>query len=135
MKSDTPNIWKIAGQTKYPVDAFFFIQRGLDYTVRHIHGEMAEDFDPQDADASRHISGPQLCEGLKQFALSEYGLMARAVLRRYRIYACEDFGHIVFAMVKAELMRKTDEDSIKDFIDVFDFSDAFDQKLVLSENG
>ena len=59
--------------------------------------------------------------------------MARSVLRRFKIYATEDFGHLVFAMVDSGVMRKTDEDSIADFIDVYDFSEAFANELQLSQ--
>jgi outer membrane receptor protein involved in Fe transport len=37
-----------------------------------------------------------------------------------------DFGRIVFAMVESGLMQKTDDDSIEDFRNVYDFKTAFD---------
>ncbi len=111
--------------TRYPVDAFVFVQRGLDFTVRRMHG----DPDPQpddDQDApSRHVSGHDLCLGLRDFGRKEYGLLARTVLHRWRVQRTEDFGHIVFAMVDAGMMHKTDQDSIADFRDVFSFEEAF----------
>lgn len=112
--------------TRYPLDAFVFVQRGLDYTVRREHGELADDFDPEDDDQpSRHVTGRMLCEGLRDFALRQYGLLAGTVLRRWRVTRCEDFGHIVFAMVESGMMHKTDDDSIEDFQDVFSFREAF----------
>ncbi|HAI10729.1 MAG TPA: hypothetical protein DCM28_03435 [Phycisphaerales bacterium] len=131
--SSEPSIYEIAQQTRYPVDAFIFIQRGLDFTVRRIHGDVPKDLDPEDDSTNRHVSGQELCEGLREFAISQYGLMARTVLRRFKIYATEDFGHLVFAMVDAGAMRKTEEDSIADFVDVYDFSDAFGSELQLSQ--
>ena len=122
----------IARKTKYPLDAFAFVQRGLDYTVRRTHGEHAAE--ARETDESRHVSGKQLCQGLRDFALQQYGLMARSVLRRWGITGCEDFGRIVFAMVDAQLMRKTDDDTIDDFTDVFDFAEAFSRELVLSDS-
>ena len=123
------NIQKTAESTKYPFDAFLFIQRGLDYAVRHIHGET----NTPDETTHRHISGDQLCHGLRNYAMDQYGLMARTVLQRWRINSCEDFGNIVFALVESGLMHKTDEDSIDDFIGVFDFNEAFTPNLQLSE--
>ena len=116
-----------AQKTKYPVDAFIFVQQGLDSTVHGLHHEAEENPDPK----LHHISGTQLCHGLRDFAIDQYGLMARTVLQRWSIHSCEDFGHIVFALVDASLMLKTDEDSIDDFIGVYDFSDAFTPKLSL----
>lgn len=131
--SAEPSIFDLAQKTRYTVDAFIFIQRGLDYTVRSIHGDIPKDLDTEDETTSRHVSGQQLCEGLRKFAISQYGLMARTVLRRFKIYSTEDFGHLVFAMVDAGVMRKTDEDSIADFINVYDFADAFGTQLQLSQ--
>jgi uncharacterized repeat protein (TIGR04138 family) len=51
--------------------------------------------------------------------------MARTVLHRWNIKRTEDFGKIVFAMVDLGLMRKTEEDTIRDFEGVFDFHEAF----------
>ena len=47
----------------------------------------------------------------------------------------EDFGRIVFALVDAGMMHKTDEDRIDDFVNVFDFKDAFTTELTIAENG
>ncbi len=122
---------EIASKTKYPLEAFLFVQRGLDFTVRKTHGEP----DPKNppAPGTRHVSGRELCMGLRDFAIREYGLMARAVLKRWHVNASEDFGHIVFAMVDSGLMQKTDEDTIHDFAHVFDFNDAFRPALSLKE--
>ncbi len=112
--------------TRYPLDAFIFVQRGLDFTVRREHGEPADDYDPSDPDQpSRHVTGQQLCLGLRDFAIQQYGLLAGTVLRRWRVTRCEDFGYIVFAMVDAGMMHKTDVDTIEDFTNAFSFREAF----------
>lgn len=125
--------------TKYPPEALAFVQRGLDYTVRQMHGDSplpdCDDPDYEREVEHRHVTGEQLCWGLRDFAIEQFGLMAQSVLRRWHITSCEDFGHIVFAMVDAQLMRKTDNDTIDDFCGVYDFSDAFAPKLTLTDNG
>lgn len=125
----------IARETRYPLAAFLFVQRGLDFTVRRLHGEPPEGAEPDDpaANESRHVSGHELCYGLRDFAIEQYGLLARTVLRRWCVESCEDFGHIVFAMVDAGLMHKNEQDSIDDFVDVFDFADAFAPELSLAD--
>lgn len=122
------DLLQVVAATKYPLDAFAFLQRGLGFTVEQIHGEASE---VDDESVSRHITGRQLCFGLRDYAIDQYGLMARAVLRHWRINGTEDFGRIVFAMVDAGLMHKTDEDCLDDFVDVFDFADAFTKRLEL----
>ena len=133
-----PDLMSVVDKTPYPVDAFFYVQRGLDYTVRQLHGDLdpleeADDDEDDLATSSRHVSGQELCRGLRDFAIHEYGLLARTVLSRWNITSCRDFGEIVFAMVESGLMHKTDDDTLRDFLDVFDFSTAFTPSLSLSE--
>ena len=132
MKNDyLSKLIPVARSTKYPLDAFLFVQHGLDFTVKRMHGQHTES---GTADESRHVTGRDLCVGIRDYALEQYGLLARTVLTRWNIQSCEDFGHIVFTMVDAQIMRKTDEDSIRDFIDVYDFNEAFTPKLELTNN-
>jgi uncharacterized repeat protein (TIGR04138 family) len=105
---------------RYPPAAFAFVRDGLAHTVKLVHGD-----DPADAD-HLHVSGQQLCLGLRDFAIKQYGLLAKTLLSRWNIKSTEDFGHIVYAMVDAGLMRKNDDDSLDDFRGVFDFDDLAD---------
>ena len=104
----------------YPFEAYEFVQRGLSYTVQKVHGTAV------DPDASRHVSGQQLCEGLREFALAQWGLLARVVLRRWNITGTHDFGRIVFALIEHGQMQRTQEDTVDDFRNVYDFKSAFD---------
>lgn len=108
---------------RYPPEAFQFVREGLEHTARLIHGELGEDDLASLPD--RHVTGTQLCLGLRDYALEQYGRLALTVLRRWNIRRTEDFGHIVFAMVDAGLLRKTEEDTLEDFRDIFDFSEEF----------
>jgi uncharacterized repeat protein (TIGR04138 family) len=105
----------------YPVDAYLFVREGLGFTVDKIHGQITE------PDASHHISGRDLCMGLREVALQRWGLLARTVLERWNITTTLDFGRIVFAMVEHNLMQKTDDDSLSDFRHVFDFPTALER--------
>jgi len=129
------DLMAVVNKTRYPLDAFIFVQRGLDFTVRREHGELEHEPEQLDPDAlqDRHVDGRTLCFGLRDYAHQQYGLMARAVLKRWNIHRSEDFGHIVFAMVDAGLMHKTDDDSVNDFVDVLDLANAFDEQLQLSD--
>lgn len=101
-----------------------FIRDGLAHTVEMVHGQ------PESAlagleDEQRHVSGQQLCLGLRDYAIQRYGLMSKAVLNKWGIRNTRDFGRIIFAMVEAGLMRKTEEDTLQDFDGVYDFDEAF----------
>jgi uncharacterized repeat protein (TIGR04138 family) len=104
----------------YPPEAFEFIQQGLAFTVQQIHGPKAS---PK---AKRHVTGQDLCEGLRQYAIGQWGFLARTVLRRWNITSTLDFGRIVFALIEVGQMQKTDDDTIDDFKDVYDFRTAFE---------
>jgi len=105
----------------YPLDAFAFVQEGLRHTVETLE-RSAEGMEAP----NRHVSGRELCIGLRDYAINEYGLLARVVLDRWGITKTDDFGSIVFAMVDAGLMRTSDEDSVEDFSGVYQFDSAFD---------
>ena len=68
---------------KYPVDAFNFVREGLQFTVERLHGEQ-----------QRHISGKDLCWGLRDYALEQWGLLAGTVLRNWGITDTQDFGRL-----------------------------------------
>lgn len=100
-------------------EAFEFVRQGLAHTVKSIHGDVPGD------DETRNVSGQQLCLGLRDYAVKQYGMLARTVLDRWGIQRTDDFGRIVFAMVDIGLMSKTEEDRMEDFRGVYDFEEAF----------
>lgn len=116
-----PDLGKLMSRMgAYSPHAIQFVRDGLAHTVKVIHGdgERAEE-------DSRHITGQQLCLGLKDYAIRQYGRLAKTVLNHWGVRTTDDFGKIVFAMVEAGFMRKTEEDSLEDFRAVFDFDEAF----------
>jgi uncharacterized repeat protein (TIGR04138 family) len=84
---------------------------------------------------SRHVTGQQLCLGLRDYAIKRYGMMAPAVLRAWNLRRTDDFGRIVFAMIEHGLMSKTAEDTLDDFRAVYDFEEAFAQESLLRHVG
>jgi len=107
----------IAGNPKYKIEAYSFILAALHSTMSQIK-------------SPRHISGRELCEGIRVYGIDQFGPMTRAVLNHWGIEKTVDFGRIVFALVDIGLMRKTEEDSLNDFKDVYDFEAAFHSKKI-----
>ena len=97
---------------RYKPEAYLFVLAGLHDTVIHL---------PE----PRHITGPELLEGLRVYGLDQFGPLAAQVFQHWGIGATEDFGHIVFALVGARLLRKTEEDTLEDFKEVYEFTQAF----------
>jgi uncharacterized repeat protein (TIGR04138 family) len=106
----------------YPAEAYEFVQRGLTYTVQKLHGSAAR------SGPSRHVTGQQLCEGLRELAMSQWGYLAQTVLQRWNITSTLDFGRIVFNLVRHRAMATTQHDSIDDFRNVYDFKSAFESR-------
>ena len=117
IKLDWKSIRQSAGP--YAQEALQFVRDGLAHAVKMIHGDQAS------GGGDRHVNGQQLCLGLRDYAITRYGLLARTVLARWGVTRTEDFGRIVFAMIEAGLLRRSDDDSAEDFRGVYDFDEAF----------
>ena len=59
--------------------------------------------------------------------------MTLTVLHEWGLRSCEDFGEIVFNMVEANLLAKTETDSREDFKAGYDFHEAFRQPFLPSK--
>lgn len=103
---------------RYTHDAYLFVREALDYTQKML-GRPSKD------DVPRHVSGRQLLDGIREFALQQFGPMSLTVLHEWGIRRCDDFGEIVFNMVENSLLAKTDDDSREDFKGGYDFDEAF----------
>ena len=84
---------------------------------------------PRRRQVERHVSGQELCEAARHYALQQYGFRAPTVLGTWGVHATSDFGEIVFSMIEIGQMRKTRRDKREDFHDVYDFGDAFSRDL------
>lgn len=113
-------------EARYHPDAYLFVRLGLSKTMRRLGREKAaEELTAETRVASRHVTGQELAKGLRDIAKRRYGLLARTVLQRWGIYNTLDFGRVVYALIDAGLMSKSDEDCLDDFRDVYDFKKAF----------
>jgi len=107
----------VANDRRYQRDAYIFLRDALDFTTKQqkkIKGVSV-----------RHVSGPELLDGVRQYALREFGPMVMTVFDSWGIRSSEDIGNMVFNLIGAGVFGKTEEDSIKDFKNVYDFEDVF----------
>jgi uncharacterized repeat protein (TIGR04138 family) len=109
----------LAKDTRYARDAYFFIRDALDVTKKRVHKESRE------SNEQKHVTGQELLEGIRQLALKEFGPMVVTVFEEWGVKNCRDFGDIVFNMVEASLLAKTDKDTRDDFQNGYNFTDAF----------
>jgi len=110
----------------YPLDAYYFVQQGLAYTVDRIYGSSPV------SGLCRHVTGQQLCHGLRELAQKQWGFLAQTVLRRWNITQTFDFGRIVFSLSRHNIMKTTPDDTIEDFRNVYQFSKAFESAYRIS---
>lgn len=100
--------------------AYDFVRLGLDHTVKELKKK-----DASRVGRSRHVSGPELLEGLRVYALDQFGPLTKTVLDSWHVRRCADFGDIVFNLIEYNVFSKTDSDRREDFASAYDFHEAF----------
>ena len=113
----TETILKIVRRDdRYGPQAYYFIFDALDFTINRMR-------------KVRHVTGRELLEGIREYATEHFGFLARTVLGEWGITCTGDFGNIVFNLVEAGLLSRTEKDTREDFEDVYDFATAFDSEF------
>jgi uncharacterized repeat protein (TIGR04138 family) len=102
---------------RYHAEAYLFVREALDHTQKTI-GKDARG-------RARHVTGQELLEGIRQYALQQFGPMTQTVLEEWGVRRCEDFGELVFNMVEVGWLAKTEKDSRADFERGYTFEEAF----------
>src|SRR6266700_3930333 len=78
---------------RYHRDGYIFLRDALDFTTKQqkkVKGVSV-----------RHVTGPELLDGVRQYALKEFGPMVMTVFDSWGIHSCEDIGHMVFNLIGA----------------------------------
>jgi len=104
-------------RTYHPM-AYKFVFSALRFTQEQLGRDRA-------TEATGHISGPELLDGIRRLGLQHFGMMSMVVFKTWGIHSTDDFGKIVFQLIEAGEMRKTDDDQLGDFLGVYDFSKVF----------
>jgi len=105
----------------WPIEAYEFVHLGLAHTVNSLYGAKTLRSAPRQP---RHVTGQELCWGLRNYALHRWGMLALPVLNKWDVYSTLDFGRIVFSLVEHGLLAVTPDDSLEDFRGVYDFKTA-----------
>ena len=102
----------VKANPRYAAEAYVFVIEALE----HYREKMG---------IEGHITGRQLLDGIRDLAIKRYGAMSKMVFEHWGITKTIDFGNIVMNMVNAKVLGKTQQDSIEDFADVYDFDKVF----------
>lgn len=107
----------LSEDSRYHAEAYLFLRDALDFASKMLK--------KPEKGPKRHISAAELLEGIRQYALREYGPLAMTVLNYWGVKNCSDFGRIIFNLISKNILRKTESDSIHDFDNCYDFETAF----------
>ncbi len=106
--------------SRFDRKAYEFVRLGLDHTVKDLRKR-----DAVRVERARHVTGAELLEGLRVYALDQFGPMAKSILNSWGITCCRDFGVIVFNLIEYKVFSKTESDRLEDFDTLYDFEEAF----------
>jgi uncharacterized repeat protein (TIGR04138 family) len=105
---------------RYKLEAYGFLFEALSFTIEHIGQK-------------RHVNGQELLQGIRKYAIKQFGQLSKMVLNSWGVYKTDDFGEMVFGLVEAGFMGKTDDDTLEDFKDGYDFDTAFNLDVTESK--
>lgn len=106
---------------RYTKEAYSFLKEALDFTMdkeRKRKGKIV-------TKNQRHVSGQELLEGAREYALDQYGPMAYTVLTSWGLSKCEDIGEMVFNLIEYGVFSRNEDDSKEDFSSIYSFEEAF----------
>ena len=119
---------------RYRFDAYVFVFEALNYAqeVLQMGASVQSNDTTEEDEEERHVTGQQLCEAIREYALNQYGYLAKNVLGSWGIHKTDDFGEIVFNLIDIGQMRKTPSDRREDFHGVYCFEAAFRDNFTIT---
>lgn len=121
---------------RYPLEAYQFVREALAYAqdVMKLGDEQPSEPDPSESNPDEpqpehHLTGQQLCQAIRQYAVEQYGYMAKVVLKNWGFESTGDFGNVVYNLIGIGWMRKSENDRREHFDNVFDFDEAFEKSF------
>ena len=107
---------------RYALDAYHFLRDALDTTMKAMQKGRK--------DAINHVSGAELCEGVREYALQQFGPMVPTIFEAWNIRTTRDIGEMVFNLIHTGAFSRSDSDRVEDFEKVFLFEDAFEKPFL-----
>ena len=116
---------------RYPIEAYFFVRDALSFAAdsMELSNQYRHDSEVYESAEEHHLTGQQLSEAIRDFAMNQFGYMARIVLKNWGIDNTSCFGDIVYNMIEIGWMKKSDQDKRSHFDNVYEFKAAFDERF------
>ena len=115
---------------RFKLEAYQFVREALDYAQGALGMGVSKPIGPgKEVPPEAHLTGQELCNAIRQYAIEQYGYMAKLVLGSWGIRSTSDFGEIVYNLIGISLMKKSASDRREDFNNVYDFDAAIVQQF------
>ncbi len=111
-----------AQDSRFGKGAYYFVREALDHTLKTM--------EKSQRGKGGHVSGDELLEGIREYALERFGPMTMTMMDHWKISKCRDFGEIVFNLVDHGILGRTENDSLEDFDKGYDFKRAFEDPFL-----
>jgi uncharacterized repeat protein (TIGR04138 family) len=112
-----------SSRTFHPL-AYKFVFSALRFTQEQLGRDRS-------SETTGHISGSELLDGIRRLGLQHFGILSVTVFKKWGITTTGDFGRVVFELIEAGEMRKTPNDQLDDFVDVYEFNKVFNEDYTL----
>ena len=125
-----PDIAEIVRRDRrYAYEAYEFIFDALAHTQKRA-GRLPQE--GQKLGEEHHVTGQEIVNGAIDLARREFGLLARTVFRQWGITRSDDLGEIVFNLIEANLLSKTERDRRSDFEGICDLEQALTEGFTIT---
>lgn len=104
---------------RFAREAYYFVTDAVSFTVSRLSSH-------------RHVTARELLEGMRDFALKEYGVIASEVLHSWGIYSASDIGDLVYLLIGVELLSASPGDKRSDFDIDFDPAPLLEEQVYSS---
>ena len=89
-------------EPRYRSEAYYFVAEAVNFTVdKHLR--------------QGHVSAAELLDGIREFAVQKFGVVACNVLESWGLHHEIDAGNVVYLLIGAGMLRASDDDSPEDF--------------------
>lgn len=108
--------------TRYPADAYQFLRDALDHTIKTL--------EKGNRGAVSHVSGMELCLGMKHYALQQFGPMVPTIFEAWGLHTTRDIGEMVFNLIRTGAFSRSESDRVEDFENIYTFAEAFEKPFL-----
>lgn len=92
----------LEGDNRFRSEGYQFVLEALAFTT-------------QQTGRAGHVTAAELMAGIRDYALEQYGMLAKSVFNHWGITQANQFGDIVFNLIGVGLLGKRPEDRREDF--------------------